>query len=238
MNEFKDKVVIITGGASGIGLALVERFKSLGAKVAIIDIKENEYFVGNLSKQAVLESFVKKVLTDFKQVDILINNAIPPTKGINDCSYEEFEEALKIGVTAPFYLVKLLKDHFNSEGSVINISSTRAHMSQPQNEAYVATKGAISALTHALSNSLAGKVRVNAISPGWIDTKNYQASLADKQQHSVKRLGKTDDIVELVLYLTSSKASFINGQDIIIDGGMTKQMIYHNDHGWQLGEKE
>lgn len=236
MNEFKAKVVVVTGGASGIGQAIVNRFVDLEAKVYMIDVKPNPYYVGDLNSKEDIEKFVNSILIKESKVDYIINNALPLSKGINNCSYEEFLSAQKVGLVAPYYLVKLLKDQLSTNASIINIGSTRAHMSQPQTESYAAAKGGIIALTHALSVSLAGIARVNAISPGWIDTKGYQPSPADKLQHTVHRIGHVNDIVEAVLFLCSSKSGFINGQEIVVDGGMSKQMIYHNDYGWKLEE--
>jgi NAD(P)-dependent dehydrogenase (short-subunit alcohol dehydrogenase family) len=219
---FEDKVAVVTGGASGIGKTIVETFKSLSAKVAIIDIKDNPYFVGDLKDKKVIETFVAKVISDFGKV------------GINDATYEQFEHALAVGVTAPFYLAKLFNPYFSKGASIINISSTRAYQSQPNTESYTAAKGGISALTHALAVSLAGRVRVNSISPGWIDTTNTTFEEFDAIQHPAGRVGKPKDIAEMVIFLCSEKAGFITGENITIDGGMTKQMIYHGDFGWTL----
>ena len=122
---FKDKVVIVTGGARGIGKTIVEEFRKNHANVCIIDILENDYFVGDISNQKTLEEFISKVIKDYGKVDYLINNAIPLSKGINSCTYEEFNYALQVGVTAPFYLTQLLLPHFNKNASIINISSKR-----------------------------------------------------------------------------------------------------------------
>ena len=155
-------------------------------------------------------------------------------KGIDECSYEEFEYALKVGVTAPFYMVKLLKDHLAEGASIVNISSSRDRMSQPQTESYTAAKGGITALTHALAVSLAGKARVNSISPGWIDTDYKVYEGPDAYQQPAGRVGNPLDIANMVLFLCSKKAGFITGENICIDGGMTRQMIYHGDCGWKL----
>ena len=167
---FKNKVVIITGGANGIGRCIADEFRSQGATVYVIDKQEGEHFVGDISRKEVLESFAAEVLSKHNRVDVIVNNALPLMKGIDECSYEEFQYALSVGVTAPFYLVKLLKNHLAEDASIINISSSRDRMSQPQTESYTAAKGGIAALTHALAVSLSGKARVNSISPGWIDT--------------------------------------------------------------------
>ncbi|MGB4695491.1 MAG: SDR family oxidoreductase [Bacilli bacterium] len=235
---FNNKVAVVTGGAHGIGKAIAEKFIALGAKVAIIDIKDNPYFVGDLADKKVLEKFAAKVINDFGKVDFLINNAPPAMLGINDCTYEQFEKALAVGITAPFYLAKLFKDHFAEGASIINISSSRDRQSQPNTESYTAAKGGIVALTHALAISLSGRVRVNSISPGWINTTETDYKGEDATQHPVGRVGKPSDIAEAVMFLCSDKAGFITGENICIDGGMTKQMIYHGDFGWSFKEKQ
>jgi len=233
-NMFQDKVAVITGGAQGIGKTIAEEFEKNGAKVCIIDIQNNPYFVGDLSKEQDIKDFVKKVIDEYGKVDYLINNAIPLTKGIDSCTYDEFNYALKVGVTAPFYLTKLFTPYFAEGASVINISSSRDRMSQPQTESYTAAKGGIASLTHALAVSLSGKVRVNSISPGWIDTDFTVYEGADAIQQPAGRVGNPLDISNMVLFLCSDKAGFITGENICIDGGMTKQMIYHGDQGWLL----
>jgi NAD(P)-dependent dehydrogenase (short-subunit alcohol dehydrogenase family) len=235
---FNNKVAVVTGGAHGIGKAIAEKFIALGAKVAIIDINDNPYFVGDLADKKVLEKFAAKVINDFGKVDFLINNAPPAMLGINDCTYEQFEKALAVGVTAPFYLAKLFKDHFAEGASIINISSSRDRQSQPNTESYTAAKGGIVALTHALAISLSGRVRVNSISPGWINTTETDYKGEDATQHPVGRVGKPSDIAEAVMFLCSDKAGFITGENICIDGGMTKQMIYHGDFGWSFKEMQ
>lgn len=155
-------------------------------------------------------------------------------RGIDECSFEEFTQALTVGVTAPFYLSKLFNAHFAPGASIINISSSRDRMSQPQTESYTAAKGGIHALTHALAVSLSGRVRVNSISPGWIDTDYTVYEGPDAYQQPAGRVGHPDDIAHMALFLASDKAGFITGENIAIDGGMTKLMIYHLDHGWSL----
>ena len=231
---FQNKVAVVTGGAKGIGKAIVEEFRKEGAKVCVIDLLENEGYVGDLAEQAVLEDFARKVIAEHGHVDYLINNALPLMKGMSECTYEEFNYALRVGVTAPFYLAKLFAPHFAPGAAIVNISSSRDRMSQPQTESYTAAKGGISALTHALAVSFAGKVRVNPVSPGWIDTSYAIYEGPDAAQHPAGRVGNPLDIAHMVLYLCSAKAGFITGEDICIDGGMTRQMIYHNDFGWTL----
>jgi len=234
MKAFEGKAAVVTGGAHGIGKAIADAFIREGATIYIIDKQPGDWFVGDVSDKKTLERFAESVVEKSGHVDYLINNALPMMKGIDDCSWEEFSYALAVGVTAPFYLTKLLMPHFVPGASVINIASSRDRMSQPQTESYTAAKGGITALTHALAISLAGKARVNSISPGWIDTAGSEISGADALQQPVGRVGKPEDIAEMVLFLCSDKAGFITGENICIDGGMTKLMIYHGEHGWEF----
>lgn len=232
--EFENKVVVVTGGAHGIGKAIAESFSGEGAKVVVIDKAEGNHYVGDISKKEVLEKFAGEVIRKYGHVDVLVNNALPLMKGIEECSYEEFQYALAVGVTAPFYLTKLFLPYLSQGAAIINISSSRDRMSQPQTESYTAAKGGIAALTHALAVSLSGKARVNSISPGWIDTDYTVYGGADAVQQPAGRVGNPMDIANMVLFLCSDKAGFITGENICIDGGMTKQMIYHGDCGWSL----
>ena len=238
MFDFKGKVAVVTGGARGIGKCIADRLSSAGATVCIIDILDNDYFVGDLADKATLERFVAKVISDYGRVDYLINNAAPLSRGLSAATYEDFEYAQRVGVTAPFYLAKLLEPHFAEGASIVNISSSRDRMSQPQTETYTAAKGGIAALTHALAVTLSGRVRVNSISPGWIDNDYTVYDGPDATQQPAARVGNPLDIANMVLYLCSDMAGFITGENICIDGGMTRQMIYHGDHGWTLDEKE
>ena len=253
--DLGQKICVVTGGANGIGRCIVERFAEQGAKVAFVDVdgeagRELEgkhggcfFFAGDISDKEILQKFADTVIQKFGKIDFLINNACYSNKGIlSGCSYEDFSQILSVGVTAPYYLALLFRDFFAQGASIVNIASTRGYMSQADTESYTAAKGGILALTHALSVSLAGRVRVNAVSPGWIDTRNYQSgdydsavlSLEDKLQHPAGRVGEPEDIAHMVLYLCSPQAGFVTGQDFTVDGGMTRQMIYHNDFGWKL----
>jgi NAD(P)-dependent dehydrogenase (short-subunit alcohol dehydrogenase family) len=232
MDEFKNKVAVITGGARGIGQIICQEFSRAGARVCFIDKEPNDCFTGDVSEEETLIKFADKVISEYGKVDYLINNACLSKGGIENCSYEDFNYVLRTGVTAPFMLTKLFEKYFSQGASIINISSSRDRMSQPNTESYTAAKGGISALTHALAVSLAGRVRVNSISPGWIDTANSDLNGADMTQHPAGRVGNPIDIANMVLFLCSDKAGFITGENICVDGGMSKLMIYHNDHGW------
>lgn len=234
---FQDKVVVITGGAGGIGKCIADEFRKNGAQVCVIDTAPGDHFVGDIGNQDTLDAFARQVVRQFGRVDVLVNNAPPAFLGIDRCTYQQFQQALAVGVTAPFYLTKLFTPYFSDGASIINISSSRDRMSQPQSESYTAAKGGIAALTHALAVSLAGRVRVNSISPGWIDTAYTVYAGPDAYQQPVGRVGNPMDIANMVLFLASEKAGFITGENICIDGGQTRLMIYHGDHGWSLSER-
>lgn len=227
-------LAVITGGGHGIGRATAEMFRKRGVDVEIIDASRGPWFVGDIGDRATLERFAQYVIEKHGQVDYLINNAPPPMLGIDACSWDDFQRALMIGVGAPYYLTKLFKDHFAPGAAVVNLSSSRDRMSQPQTESYTAAKGGIAALTHALAVSLAGRARVNSVSPGWIDTTGAEIAGPDAAQQPVGRVGRPEDVAELIGFLCSDKAGFITGENICVDGGMTRLMIYHGDGGWRL----
>ena len=231
---FENKTAVVTGGARGIGRCIAEEFERHGAKVHVIDLAPGDHYVGDISDPRVLEAFAAEITAGGARIDYLINNALPEMHGIDDCTWEQFNYALQVGVAAPFYLTKLLLPHFAPGAAIVNLSSTRDRMSQPQTESYTAAKGGIAALTHALAVSLAGRVRVNSISPGWIDTAYTVYDGPDATQQPAGRVGNPLDIANLALYLCSDMAGFITGENICVDGGMTRQMIYHNDWGWKL----
>ena len=240
---FAKKQVVVTGGGNGIGRCITQAFTQEGADVIVIDIDKDageslqgiRFFHGDISQGAVLESLVNGLAGP---VDCLINNVCLSRGGLlSRCSWEDFEYVQRVGVTAPYYLTSLLLQRglLAPGAAIINIASTRAFQSQPDTESYTAAKGGIVALTHAMAISLAGRARVNCISPGWIDTaKTPEHSGQDKHQHPAGRVGVPEDIAETVLFLCSEKASFITGENITVDGGMSRLMVYHNDHGWSL----
>jgi NAD(P)-dependent dehydrogenase (short-subunit alcohol dehydrogenase family) len=241
--RFNNKVAIVTGGSNGIGKNITKALSNEGAKVAVIDkddcnFKCDLFYKGDIADKNVLDPFLDKVINKYGKVDYLINNACLSKRGIiSECSYEDFLYVQKIGVIAPYYLSLKLKPYLNNNGSIVNISSTRAFMSQPDTESYSAAKGGITALTHSLATSLKGKVRVNAIAPGWIDNERRNWSVSDYKQHLTNSIGEPEDISNMVLFLCSNEAKFITGQTFIVDGGMTKNMIYHGDNNWEYNAK-
>jgi NAD(P)-dependent dehydrogenase (short-subunit alcohol dehydrogenase family) len=229
----KQKVAVVTGGARGIGKAICDEFKKQGVIVCVIDLLANDYFIGDIADYDMLCAFADRVITEYGKIDFLINNACLTKGGLADCSYDDFNYVLRVGISAPYMLTKLFIQHFSDNASIVNISSTRYLMSQANTESYTAAKGGIVSLTHAMAVTLKGKARVNSISPGWIDTKNTSFSDADHAQHPVGRIGEPADIVNAVMFLCDEKSNFITGQNITVDGGMTKSMIYHDDDGWK-----
>lgn len=229
---FSGKVVIITGGNKGIGKKIKEDFINNKARVYVIDKNGNDNFKGDIGNINDLDNFINYILEKENHIDYIVNNALPLFKGIDECSYDEFNYALRVGVSAPFYLAKRLKDYMNDGSVIINITSTRANQSMPYSESYASAKGALKSLTHALAISLGPKIRVNSIAPGWINTNNDIETVEDINQHPVGRIGRVEDISNMVLYLCSDKSSFITGEEIVIDGGMSKLMIYNDENGW------
>ena len=236
--SWRGKGVVITGAAQGIGRALALAFLERGARVAVMDVQPVDLaadlvFQGDVGRQEDLEIFAVQCMDSLGQVDLLVNNAMMTKGGIDRCDYDDFVATLQVGVAAPYYLTRLLLPAFSQGASVINLSSTRAFQSQAHTESYTAAKGGITALTHALAVSLKGRVRVNAIAPGWIDVAGAAQSGPDQSQHPAGRVGQAADIVNAVLFLASPEAGFITGQTLVVDGGMSKLMVYHGDAGWR-----
>lgn len=254
--EFMDRVCVVTGGANGIGRALTLSLLREGAYVAFMDVDEHAgeniaaqdpdrilFFHGDAAQETALASFAGAVLKRWGHVDCIVNNACVTKRGLlSDCSFSAFDYVLRLGVVSAYELTRLFRDHFAPGAAIVNIASSRAFMSQADTESYSAAKGGILSLTHAMAVSLAGKVRVNAVCPGWIETAAYQGdgagvaahSDADRLQHPAGRVGDPQDIVDAVLFLLSGRAGFITGTSLTVDGGMTKKMIYHGDEGWTL----
>lgn len=248
-NSIKDKIIYITGGAKGIGKAIVTLFCKNGADVTFCDIDVDEskklchelssykcsFEEVDISDAEALEQSINKVIEEKGNIDVIINNAgVSCFNPILDTTVVEFDKILEINLRPVFITARTLAKHreskpdLNSYGRIVNISSTRFLMSEPNSEAYAASKGAIVSLTHALAISLSKyKITVNSISPGWIETLNYDSlSTEDHSQHPSGRVGKPDDIARTCLFLCQPDNDFINGQNIVVDGGMTKKMIY------------
>lgn len=248
-SEFSGSVVVVTGGASGIGRAIAAAFAEKGSRVAVMDVRNGETaalldalpeeghlcVTGDVGVEEDVRFFAEKVLAHFGHVDILVNNACITRRGIlSGCSYEEFNEVLRVGVSGPYLLSLLFRDYFSRGASIVNIASSRAFMSQKDTESYSAAKGAVISLTHALAMSLASRgVRVNSVSPGWIDT-GVAGSLSreDALQHPSGRAGRPEDIVQAIFFLCRS--GFVNAENLVVDGGMSRMMVYHGDEGWSF----
>ena len=244
--ETSSKRVFITGGAEGIGKAIVEAFCLSGDQVAFCDINEiagqetakatgSIFHKVDVSDKDALESCMQRILSEWNDIDIIINNVgISQFSSITETSVEDFDKILSINLRPVFITSRLLAIHRkeqsspNPYGRIINICSTRYLMSESGSEGYAASKGGIYSLTHALALSLSEwNITVNSIAPGWIQTHDYdQLQPEDHSQHPSRRVGKPEDIARMCLFLCEENNDFINGENITIDGGMTKKMIY------------
>ncbi|MFE4896753.1 glucose 1-dehydrogenase [Peribacillus butanolivorans] len=246
--SFTKKTVIITGASNGIGKGVAKEYAENGASVVLADLDEQEgvRFVEELKKEGYEALFVKTDVRKeadilhlmdvtrktYETVDILINNAGKALfKSLYDLTIEEWDDMMNTNLRSVFLCSRAAATYMRDNemgGAIINLASTRAIMSEPDSESYAATKGGIVALTHALAASFSKEnITVNSISPGWIETGNYEAlSDKDHKQHFSNRVGKPEDIGRACLYLTASENDFVTGVNLIVDGGMTRKMIY------------
>jgi NAD(P)-dependent dehydrogenase (short-subunit alcohol dehydrogenase family) len=236
-------VALITGGAKGIGRAIAHHLVSSGWQVGIIDLpdsglrhafaRERGVFAieGDVRHEETVVDAVEALVHRFQRLDGVVSNAgFMIRKPLRRLTVSEWHRVLDTNLTAAFLLARAAEKPLRkARGAIVTIASTRALMSEPNTESYSASKGGLLALTHALAISLAPDVRVNCVSPGWIETKNYSGlRRKDHQQHPAGRVGRPEDVAEIVSWLLDGKRSgFVTGANFVIDGGMTRKMIYH-----------
>ena len=238
--DYSGKVIIITGASGGIGRALVKAYSQAGASVIAADLvdfpdplpENTEYRFVNLAQSESVQKLFNDVTDKYGTVHILINNGAIAgfRKDILEITDDEFDNVINVNLCSSFYCARAFV-HANKGaeyGRIINIASTRFNQNESGWESYGASKGGVVSLTNSLAISLSEtNITVNAISPGWIETVNYQAlTVEDHAQHPARRVGKPEDIARTCLFLTDEQNDFIDGENIIVDGGMTKKMIY------------
>jgi hypothetical protein len=248
--EYSRKAALVTGGAQGIGRATAELLAARGYDVAIADAdaqagREAAAATGllfvrcDVAREGSVRACVARVLRRYGRLDALVNNAglaSPETGPVERLALRDWNRRLAVNLTSMFLMAKHAATPLRrARGAIVNIASTRALQSEPDTEAYAASKGGVVALTHALAISLGPQVRVNCLSPGWIDvsrlkkrgaTRPLKLSRADHAQHPAGRVGRPQDVAEMVAFLLSDAAGFATGQNYVLDGGMTRKMIY------------
>jgi NAD(P)-dependent dehydrogenase (short-subunit alcohol dehydrogenase family) len=227
------KTAIVTGGAQGIGRAIARLLVQRGYRVAVADLKaggrDDAFFVRtDVSSEPSVRRCVRAVVKRFGRLDALVNNAgiaSPGNGPVEELALREWNRRIGVNLTGPFLMAKHCASQLRRRrGAIVNIASTRALQSERNTEAYAAAKGGLVALSHALAMSLGPAVRVNCVSPGWIAREPVRKK--DHAQHPVGRVGRGEDIAEIVAWLLSDGAGFVTGQNFVVDGGMTKKMIY------------
>jgi NAD(P)-dependent dehydrogenase (short-subunit alcohol dehydrogenase family) len=237
--EYSEKAALVTGGAQGLGKGTAVLLAERGYRVAIADLRKPvgganglDFVRCDVSREPAVRACIRRVVKRFGRLDALVNNAgiaSPGNGPVEKLALTEWNRRIGVNLTGAFLMTKHAAPHLRrTRGAIVNIASTRALQSEPDTEAYAAAKGGLVALTHALAMSLGPQVRVNCISPGWIAhlSKNGAVTKRDHEQHPVGRVGRVDDVAELVAFLLSDAAGFATGQNYVLDGGMTRKMIY------------
>ncbi len=240
------QVVIVTGASHGIGRGIAEAYVAKGAQVILADmneelgkevsqqLKRSVFIKTDVRKEEEVKNLIEQTITQFGRIDILINNAGKSDfKPLFELSLSEWDDVINTNLRSVFLCSREAAVHMREQdggGSIVNIASTRATMSEPNSEAYAATKGGIVAITHALAATLSEHhITVNAISPGWIETGDYsELRDIDHEQHLSGRVGTPSDIAKACLYLTDPQNDFVTGINLVVDGGMTRKMIYEH----------
>lgn len=238
----KNSVVLVTGGAKGIGKGICDYLSNKNMIVVAVDIDEDAGFElvaanpkirfkqADVTSESEMAAVIHEIHEQFGRIDGVVNNAAianPYNTPLEDLDIYDWNKVISVNLTAPMIVTKLCLPMLRTNhGAVVNIASTCAVQSEPNTEAYCASKGGVVSLTHAMATSVGPDVRINCVSPGWIDTTNEELRAIDHSQHPAGRVGNVEDIAAMVFFLLSKESGFVTGQNFVIDGGMTKKMIY------------
>ncbi len=243
------RVALVTGAARGIGLGIAAWLICDGWQVVLSDLDrargtkvakalgDNAWFIAmDVADEGQVATGVAEVLGQFGRLDALVCNAAvtnPHNGTLESLGLAHWNRVLAVNLSGPMLLAKHCAPYLRAHGgAIVNLTSTRARQSEPDSEAYAASKGGLLALTHALAVSLGPEIRVNAVSPGWIDARDpgqrraEPLSEEDHTQHPAGRVGTVEDVAAMVAWLLSRQAGFVTGQEFVVDGGMTRKMIY------------